>query len=53
MPKAKGWVEDKLEWVGQKEKKFLGLESGRLLVQQKVIVSMHEHDLGEVLHEWL
>ena len=31
---------------------MLELESGRLLVRQKGIVAMHEHDLGELPHEW-
>ena len=33
--------------------KNLGLEAGRLLVWQKGIVAMCEHDPGEAPHEWL
>ena len=32
---------------------MLGLETGQLLVQKKVIVAMQEHELGEVPCEWL
>ena len=40
--------------VGRKRKKMLRLEAGHfLLVRQKVIVAMHEHETREVPHEWL
>ena len=39
---------------GRKRKKMLRLEAGHLLlVWQKVIVAMHEHEPREIPHEWL
>ena len=39
---------------GRKEIKMLRLESGHLLlVHQKGIAAMHEHETQEIPHEWL
>ena len=45
---------DQAERVGGKEGKMLILEAGHLLlVQQKGIVYMHDHDTQKINHEWL
>ena len=43
----KGWEEHQTEWLDKKEK----LETGCLLLGQERIISIRDHESGEIYHD--